>query len=78
MYEMFKELLIIAILTHVGYNYSYIIRYAIKYIVGHAVNDLTEEVYTDRSIEWLSTEIEKIRGLVFNEDGSFKCMNVDV
>lgn len=52
--------------------------YAIKYIVGHAVNDLTEEVYTDRSIEWLSTEIEKIRGLVFNEDGSFKCMNIDV
>lgn len=34
--------------------------YAIKRIVGHAINDLTESVYTDRSLEWLSSEIEKI------------------
>lgn len=34
--------------------------YAIKYIIGHAVNDITEKVYTDRDIEWLTNEIEKI------------------
>lgn len=34
--------------------------YAIKRIVGHAIKDLTEEVYTDRSVEWLHSEISKI------------------
>lgn len=35
--------------------------YAIKRIVGHAIGDLTEERYTERSIEWLKEEIEKIK-----------------
>ena len=35
--------------------------YAIKYIVGHAINDITEKTYTKRNIEWLKTEIEKIK-----------------
>lgn len=35
--------------------------YAIKYLVGHTIKDLTERVYTERSIEWLKTEIEKIK-----------------
>lgn len=35
--------------------------YAIKYIVGHAINDLTEKVYTKRDIDWLREEIEKIK-----------------
>lgn len=35
--------------------------YAIKYMVGHAITDVTEKVYTKREIEWLQTEIEKIR-----------------
>ncbi|MCC8105562.1 MAG: site-specific integrase, partial [Clostridiales bacterium] len=35
--------------------------YAIKYIVGHVINDLTENVYTVRDDDWLKTEIEKIR-----------------
>ena len=35
--------------------------YAIKYIVGHAVNDVTEKIYTQRNIEWLKKEIEKIK-----------------
>ncbi len=35
--------------------------YAIKYIVGHAINDITEKVYTKREIDWLKTEIEKIK-----------------
>lgn len=35
--------------------------YAIKYIVGHAINDVTEKVYTKRDIEWLKKEIEKIK-----------------
>lgn len=34
--------------------------YAIKYIVGHAVTDLTEKVYTERDISWLQDEINKI------------------
>lgn len=34
--------------------------FAIKRIVGHAIKDLTEKVYTDRSLSWLKTEIEKI------------------
>lgn len=35
--------------------------YAIKYIVGHAISDITEKVYTERTIDWLKTEIEKIK-----------------
>lgn len=35
--------------------------YAIKYIVGHQIQDITERVYTQREIEWLSEEIEKIK-----------------
>lgn len=34
--------------------------YVIKRLVGHAVNDLTESTYTDRDIEWLRSELEKI------------------
>lgn len=34
--------------------------YAIKYIVGHAITDITEKVYTKRDIEWLRSEINKI------------------
>jgi len=35
--------------------------YAIKYIVGHTISDITEKVYTKREIDWLKTEIEKIK-----------------
>lgn len=35
--------------------------YAIKYIVGHAINDVTEKVYTQRDVDWLRSEIEKIK-----------------
>ncbi len=35
--------------------------YAIKRIVGHKINDLTERVYTERDFTWLKTEIEKIK-----------------
>lgn len=35
--------------------------YAIKYIVGHAIMDLTEKVYTKRNVQWLKAEIEKIK-----------------
>ena len=34
--------------------------YAIKRIVGHAIPDITENIYTDRDIEWLRSELEKI------------------
>lgn len=34
--------------------------YAIKRIVGHVITDLTERVYTERDLEWLRSEIEKI------------------
>ncbi|MDR0918101.1 MAG: tyrosine-type recombinase/integrase [Oscillospiraceae bacterium] len=35
--------------------------YAIKYIVGHKISDITEKVYTKREFDWLQTEIEKIK-----------------
>jgi len=35
--------------------------YALKRIVGHDIDDITEAVYTDRPIEWYLTEIEKIK-----------------
>lgn len=35
--------------------------YAIKYIVGHSITDLTEKVYTKRELQWLREEIEKIK-----------------
>ena len=34
--------------------------YAIKKIIGHQINDLTERVYTKRNPEWLKREMEKI------------------
>lgn len=34
--------------------------YALKRIVGHAITDLTERVYTQRDIEWLKSEMSKI------------------
>ena len=34
--------------------------YALKKMVGHIITDLTERVYTDRDLEWLRNEIEKI------------------
>lgn len=34
--------------------------YAIKYMVGHAISDVTERVYTKRELGWLQSEIEKI------------------
>lgn len=34
--------------------------YAIKYIVGHSINDITEKIYTKREIDWLKEEMEKI------------------
>ena len=34
--------------------------YAIKRIIGHTISDLTEDVYTERSNEWLYEEICKI------------------
>lgn len=35
--------------------------YAIKRIVGHKIADLTERVYTARDVEWLASEIKKIK-----------------
>lgn len=40
---------------------AYVDEYAIKRIVGHSIKDITENTYTDRSIEWLKSEIEKIK-----------------
>lgn len=34
--------------------------YALKRIVGHAINDITESIYTDRSLEWYIKEMQKI------------------
>ena len=35
--------------------------YAIKYMVGHKISDITEKVYTRREFAWLREEIEKIK-----------------
>lgn len=35
--------------------------YAIKYMVGHQISDITEKVYTERDFEWLREEMEKIK-----------------
>lgn len=35
--------------------------YAIKYMVGHRINDITEKIYTEREFSWLIEEIEKIK-----------------
>lgn len=35
--------------------------YAIKYMAGHAITDITEKVYTQREFEWIKQEIEKIK-----------------
>lgn len=63
-------------LKNIGVDNSYIIiydygyknnrrfkvdEYAIKYIAGHKIKDLTERVYTDRDLEWLAEELEKIK-----------------
>ena len=34
--------------------------YAIKYIAGHRISDITERIYTDRTVQWLKDEMEKI------------------
>lgn len=34
--------------------------YALKRIVGHKIDDLTERVYTRRTVEWLISELDKI------------------
>lgn len=34
--------------------------YAIKYMVGHVIDDITEKIYTNREEGWLAKEIEKI------------------
>lgn len=34
--------------------------YAIKRMVGHKIEDITESVYTDRKLDWLKKEIEKL------------------
>lgn len=34
--------------------------YAIKRIVGHSIEDITENIYTERPISWLAEELEKM------------------
>jgi len=35
-------------------------KYAIKAMIGHKIQDITESTYTERDIEWLRTDMEKI------------------
>lgn len=35
--------------------------YAIKMMVGHAIDDITEKIYTDRPKQWLHDEMKKIK-----------------
>ena len=34
--------------------------YAVKRIVGHSIDDITEKIYTDRKFDWLLSEVKKI------------------
>ncbi len=34
--------------------------YVIKRLIGHRITDITENIYTERDIEWLRTELEKM------------------
>ena len=36
-------------------------KFAIKEMVGHSIKDITESVYTVRDLEWLRSDIEKIK-----------------
>ena len=35
--------------------------YALKRMIGHAIADVTEAIYTERDISWFAEEIEKIK-----------------
>ena len=35
--------------------------YALKEMVGHSIQDITESVYTVRDVEWLRTDLEKMQ-----------------
>ena len=35
--------------------------YAIKYAAGHAIDDITEKIYTERKDDWLISEVKKIK-----------------
>ena len=35
--------------------------YALKEMVGHSIQDITESTYTVRDLEWLREDIEKIK-----------------
>lgn len=35
--------------------------YAIKYIAGHSISDITEKIYTERETSWLIEEMKKIK-----------------
>ena len=39
--------------------------FAIKRIVGHSIKDITEDVYTERDVEWLRQEAERISMTVY-------------
>ena len=43
--------------------------YAIKYIVGHKISDITEKIYTERDPEWLKKEMQKIKRDVISDVG---------
>ena len=35
--------------------------YALKEMVGHSIQDITESTYTVRDVEWLRSDLEKIQ-----------------
>ena len=35
--------------------------YALKNIVGNRISDITEKVYTERDMEWLKEEMNKVK-----------------
>ena len=40
--------------------------YAIKRLVGHHIKDLTERVYTQRSIDWLKMRLKRSHNSLYH------------
>lgn len=47
---------------------------AVKHMVGHKVNDVTERAYTERDLEWLRSDIEKIDASQYTNSVQIECI----
>lgn len=50
---------------------------AIKHLVGHKIEDITESAYTERDVEWLREDIEKIKTDVLSSTPAHKSQSTN-